>query len=540
MKRFFPKGVSVVLTLVAWSLVSCDKDFAELDSGLIVDDDNFDVKHEKFDAVKAFMQPTGAVQSNNLPVNPLGILENGSTFGSMKAEFVTQLSLASTSVTFDDSPVIDSVALYVPYFSSKRSTDSHNNSVYALDSIYGRGKLKLEVFESGKVINNFAPPDFTQAQAFYNDEAGLFVPLLKGAYEDGTAAAGAPALNNDPEKKWQNDEFHFRKNEIYLKSPSEEVEGEIDTTRQAPGMRLALNKNFFKKKILEAPQGVLANNALFRDYMRGLYFKVSALPGGTALGMLDFSKGSITIYYKGKKSSTDATMVRKTFTINLSGNTISFQQNAFGTAYAEALAGRNTETGDPRLYLKGGQGSIAYIDLFGQRTAEPDQLKRMKDEKWMINEASLTFTIDQASMRTTLEPYRVYLFNATDNTVIADFSTDVTTFSDPKYSKYVFGGFLTRETTDNRAGKQYTIRVTDHIRSLLKGKDDVRLGLCVIESIGAAANVKAKPTADSSIYVPFGSVMHPFGTVLWGNTPDVAQDKRIKLDIYYTKSKENQ
>ena len=56
-------------------------------------------------------------------------------------------------------------------------------------------------------------------------------------------------------------------------------------------MRLNLNKSFFKTKIIHAPSGKLATDDVFKEYFRGLYFKVEK-SGSSAgnLAMLNFKK----------------------------------------------------------------------------------------------------------------------------------------------------------------------------------------------------------------------------------------------------------
>jgi hypothetical protein len=52
--------------------------------------------------------------------------------------------------TIGKNPVIESVVLTIPYFSSLKSTDANGDATYQLDSIYGPSdaKIMLSVFES--------------------------------------------------------------------------------------------------------------------------------------------------------------------------------------------------------------------------------------------------------------------------------------------------------------------------------------------------------------------------------------------------------
>ena len=90
---------------------------------------------------------------------------------------------------------------------------------------------------------------------------------------------------------------------------------------------------------------------------------------------------------------------------------------------------------------------------------------------------------------------------------------------------------------------QYKIRITNHIRNLLKYQDstNVRLGLVVTEDLKLNGNKRLKTplTTLGTSYVPWGSVVNPFGTVLFGSSENVPADKRLKLNIYFTKPKQN-
>jgi hypothetical protein len=76
-------------------------------------------------------------------------------------------------------------------------------------------------------------------------------------------------------------------------------------------MRLDLNASYFKTKIIEASAlGKLSGNDVFKEYFRGLYFKVEK-SGSSPSAMADFKKGKITIKYKVDTSDTDATRVKR-------------------------------------------------------------------------------------------------------------------------------------------------------------------------------------------------------------------------------------
>ncbi len=515
----------------------------------------------------AYDKATGIVQSNNLPVNPLGIYNNP-VFGTTKAAFVTQLEMEATYIgtDFGNNVVIDSVYMSVPYFSTRTAVATGGAGTYELDSIYGGGKMNLKVFENGYFLNDLDPASgFEDAQKFFNDDANI-ESFKRGTVSDsdGTSVLNGNPLNNSSNRA-ENNRFGISPAEIVLTETDDD--GEETVTRSAPAMRLHLNKDFFKKKIIEAPQEKLANNASFRDYFRGLYFQMEDddTGDGTSLIMMDFSKGNINIAYKEdktirNKANTADSIIRvaKKFVLNLKGNTISLQQHTDNVGeYSAALSATNTTVGDEKLYVKGGQGSIAVIDLFGpdnDNNGVADELEVMRNQNWLINEANLTFYVDRATMKSDegtgvtkpSEPERLFLYDLTNKRPLFDYATDGTTYTaKPKLGKVVHDGIIQREDVKDR-GVKYRVRITNHLRNLIKNDStNVRIGLAVTESINIISNARLKnpttlplPFTNTSTTfdrLPSASVMHPLGTVLWGSAPTVADDKRLKLEIYYTK-----
>ncbi|PRZ26130.1 DUF4270 domain-containing protein [Flavobacterium granuli] len=524
-------------------LYSCDKDYNSV-GGDLLGENHFDLNKEFYD-VLAYSQKTGAVQSNNLPINALGIYDNAN-FGTTTANFATQLTLEALSPTIGKNPVIESVVLTIPYFSTLKSTDEKGDHVYELDSIYGPAdaKIKLSVYESKYFMRNLDPVGgFQDAQKYFTDQNTDF-DNLKGT-----------VLLNDAADDAQNNAFFFSPAEYKVTTT---VDGKETVNRTAPGMRLNLNANFFKTKIIDAAtSGKLATNEVFKDYFRGLYFKVEKSGSNAgALAMLDFKKGKITIKYKEDTSDTDATKVEKEIVINMTGNTVSLLSNDFtvnGVDYGAAPNKGDDVNGDKTLYLKGGDGAMAVIELFNKTDVKgydangnltgpngiSDELDDLRNPqsgtRKLINEANLVFHIDEI-MSKSKEPMRVYLYDLDNNTPLVDFYADATTGSNSKNGQVVFGGLL----DNTKAGDGvYKIRITNHVRNLIKDKTakNVKLGLVVTEDVTDVNFYKLKNAASPLLAVPRSAVMSPLGTVLHGsNKQSVPDAKRLKFEMYYTKS----
>ncbi|KAF2080448.1 DUF4270 domain-containing protein [Flavobacterium sharifuzzamanii] len=548
---FFKKSLLAVLAVF---LYSCDKDFNAIGDGL-VGDDHFGLESEKYDVI-AFNQEVTPIQSNNMTPNALGIFDNP-LFGTTTANFVTQVGLTSYAPTIGASAVIDSVKIEIPYFSHITATDKDGNNTYELDSIYGdkNGKLKLSVYESGiQMRSSYFSGGNQLPQFYYTDQNTEFSNKKVGE-----------RLNNGG--VLENDEFYFNAKEIVTKTtdPTTKV---VTTDRKKPQMTLHLNKQFFQDKILNAAASKLSSEDVFQEYFRGLYFNVEKSGSSPSnMALMNFSEGKITIYYKAKTESTadaDDAMEIKKIEMGLKGasattsNTANFLDDVRNPEYVSAItANVNKTEGDEKLYLKGGQGSLAIIKLFNQTdvlsynsvgvpvsggNGVPDELDEIRSnvvlKNWKVNEANLVFYIDAAKMAGTEEPNRVYLYNLTNNTVLADYSADASS---------AYGGLIT--VGSDKRGTSYKIRITSHFRNLIKDATakNVDLGLVVSQSATTLTfnALKNKIQINDNPIEYFSaaartSVMNPLGTVLFGGkkggSPDSEQEKkRLKLEVYYTK-----
>ncbi|MEC4050279.1 DUF4270 domain-containing protein [Flavobacterium sp. SUN046] len=554
-----------VFGFVTLFFVSCDREFSDIGAN-VIGDDHYGMFCDSTSTVIAYNQNLGPVQSNNLPINSIGYYKN-SVFGKTKASFLTQLQMTDGKIiVYDKIGVsVDSVYLYVPYYSTYVSTEDSGDSTYTLDSIQGDQPIKLSVYRSNFELKDFDPSTgFQQQQRYYSNQqpdVEFSTPMLT-------------RLNNSTDVT-QNDEFRFSNSQIKFFSTTKDANGnDVITTnvrqRLAPGMYMDLDTAFFREQVLKASDDNLYNNNNFKNYFKGLYFKAEKSNAATSdqgtLAKMNFAQGKITIVYKDKTSSTDSTIITRRITLNLSGNSLNLLDNDFVNPVTPDLT-----NGDSELYIKGGDGSMAVIDLFGNQDVRkyvngvsvsgsnnvPDELDDLRNpangKMPMINDASLTFYVKKDAMGTTApEPNRVYLYDLNNNRPLIDYYYDNSTGTSAKYNKYVYGGLLVKSDGNNvnqsngDRGTKYSIRITNHLRNLiLNDSTNVRLGLVVTESIGSSSvNYLKYPFAfnsdagsRSSKYYPIMSVVNPLGTILYGSKPgpNNPEDKRIKLRIYYTK-----
>jgi hypothetical protein len=225
--------------------------------------------------------------------------------------------------------------------------------------------------------------------------------------------------------------------------------------------------------------------------------------------------------------------------MNMTGNSLNLYNFTASSAYS------NFNSQDPlpqNLYLKGGEGSFAYIDLFTNAA----KLAELKAKNAFVTEASLTFTVNDAIMGAAPHPLRLYLYDVENETVISDYNFDTTANpSDLKTNKSIFGGILKEEKTNDVVTKRYyKIRITDFVNKILKGtQKNVRLGLAVCENINDPNMSFVETKIDyqnlsgdskETKKIPRSSVYNPLGTVLYGATGD---NNRVKFVINYASKK---
>jgi hypothetical protein len=551
-------GKIVVLSTILL-LLSCDKDFNTIGSE-IIGDGHYEFDKYTVQNLKAYSKETGAVQSNNLPVNSLGVYDDP-FFGKTTSTFVSQLELERVAPNFGldvEIKNIDSVYLYVPYFSRRQPPVAVGNepNTFRLDSIYGNieTSINLGIYESNYFIRNFDAVNPEVSQKYYSDEINLI--------EDNLTTVNP--LNNSA-STIQNSAFKFSKNEILIYKTNENgvkidndgqpilnAEDWIVKERLDPGIFVDLDKGYFFNRILQASATNLSSNNNFKEYFKGLYFKAQQNSGQSgAMAQLDFSKAYIVIQYHSRNTAADP-ITKKSFRLNLRGNTINFFDNQFNTVYSDAIATSSFSSGDEKVYIKGGNGSVAFIDLFGTDDVDnnnvPDELDNLRLNKWLINDAILTMYVSNENQK---QPKRIFLYDATNNIPLLDYFQDITTSGDTKNNKFVFGGLLESETS--AGGVKYRFRIRAHINKILNSTNpndlkNIRLGLVVTENINSIINNNLKssfsypvllPTGTSDLVtnsIPMASIMNPLGTILYGtNVASGEEDKKMKLEIYYTK-----
>jgi hypothetical protein len=530
--KFALKNVAILALLIT-SFIACDKDFATIGSD-IVGQNNFDTDHIKYDVI-AYNRKLNPVQTNGLPINLLGVYKDP-LYGLTTATFVSQINSTVLDPDFGDNVVLDSVILTIPYFSRAIELTENGETLYELDSIYGDGFINLSIYESNYFLRNFDPnSEFDEPQRYYSNASTSNTNQISVSALEGQLIHQEPNL------------FKPSPNQINL----EDEDGEI-TERLAPSLRLKLNKQFWQDKIINMEgEPELSNQNNFQNYFRGLYFKAEAVNGNGSMMLLNFASANanVTLYYTKDPFVEGNDREQTTYTLSFTGNRVNFLSNNFNFNIQDG----NTTTGDEKLYLKGGEGSMAVINLFnGDADGNSTEFNTFKNQyvetdsdghfvkaKRLVNEANLVFYVDQ-SLVNGQEPERVYLFDINNGIPLIDYYLDNTNTITINDSKANHLGKLQRVGGEpDGEGIRYKIRITEHINNiLLKDSTNVKLGLVVcgnvnIENSAVQYNVLSSNNSDIIKKIPVSSTISPRGTVLYGNNTTNEQ-KKLYLEVFYT------
>lgn len=541
------KNIGLVLMLF-FGIVSCEKDFEDIAIDL-VDNDKFSVGNDTIEIIAYNSNvEKSRVDNNNLNKQPLSLLgvNSNKDFGYIKSVLISQLSLPLTGVNFGGHPSIDKVVLDMPYLVKdtiviKEITDDRDTiyeSVKTLDSIYGnRNKeYQITVSELGTFLNTLDPEDPTKGQEYYSDRSyEIKDQIYSGNFK--------PDVNDTV--------IYIHRDEVILKDeegePILDPDGnyiyDVDTIKATdlnPSIKMILDSDFFKTRFVDqSGSGDFANNDSFRQYFRGLYIDANGSDG--SLMNLDIAKAKVSIYYTnddtrneedgedldgdGVSGEADVIVGRKKQTMHFSLSGV--KSNKYIRDYTagninNVLFNPDKINGEEKLYIQGAAGSEAILDLISE-----EEIEELRSKNWLINDAILTFYVDGYQEEV---PEQLFLYNYDYNSNISDVNSFL--YSD------VFGGNLEykRELVPGSMPpryrdipEKYTFRITKYLTDLLDVDRPKKPSKLALKNY---VNTDTPSSVLDSVTQPYNWI--PKGVVLKGNLP-ASDDKRIKLEIYYSK-----
>ncbi len=572
LKNILIKTIAIVA--VIFSIGSCDDDFNSVGTE-VIGEVNFE--DDKYTATPiAYSKVFKKVQTSNLPNNLLGIY-NDPVYGMSTYSLLAQVlpERLGTGVTYGDNAVLDSVVLTLPYFNRQVGGETNDDNEiireYELDSVYGTTPYTLSLYQSNYFLRDFDSDDPTEIQIYYsNDLEAIDHTLLE-----------AKLLKRI-------DKFLPSEKEVLTRVPDGNDEDELlDEVRLSPRLRMSMIAkagekendqeiiDHFTAQFLDKEgDSEFSNPNNFRNFFRGLYFKVEShtdTPGKGNLLFFNLAEANLTLHYSFDKANSDP-VERETgsLALNFNNHRVNGVNNNFNANIINELENQDIVNGEENLYLKGGQGSYAILDLFNryvetdangdfvvddngnpifiENPADPTdddktELDFLRSSEWLVNNASLKLYVNQDIVDGgEAEPERIYIFNEETGQTLFDYALDPTSSdASPVLSRIDHLGRIGRDSDEN--GEFYKLRLTQHILNVIKGDiDNVKLGVAVSQNVNitAAANgfVSENSDAEDEI-IPYSSVISHEGTVLYGNGADVPEGKRLKLEIFYTKTRNN-
>jgi hypothetical protein len=522
----------LALFVVTLLVISCDKDYNTIGADL------FEQNHFNVVDVTSFTISTSnvkldglhPVQTNNLPYNVLGYYHDP-VYGETTANILTQVALSDYGKDFPDGAVVTKAIFTLPYFSTKIETDENGVSEYELDSVYGNTEINLKLFRSDYYLNDFDPSTgFEDRQKYYSTN------------NEFTLAQIASASN----LLYENTNFIPSNEEVPVEGV--DADGELETTRLSPRLRDdTLNPADFEWLLDPANEVAISSLSNFKDFYRGVYMQATFNTPlqGVLLGV-NMVQAEIEVTYEYPDPDGGVEPLEDSIKILFRGNSVNTFDNNFNY----------TEDAD-KLYIKGGEGSLALINLFSGADDDNDgvsnELQDLRDKSIIINEANLEFFVDQNSLGAhETEPERIFIYDINNNRVLLDYNFDISSNSDENFSKINHLGKLERD--DTGAGVKYKIRITEHMTNLVKNDStNVSLGLMVSNNVSLTGGSELKtpviignddevvnndgdPDNDESNdvhYILTTSVSAHRGTVLF-NENAVDDAKKLKLRIIYT------
>ncbi|MFT5672410.1 MAG: hypothetical protein ACI9JT_001041 [Polaribacter sp.] len=476
MKNIFRKSTYYgVLFLVFAGIVSCEKDFTDIGSGVVSNTEfstndtiievlvsSVGIENVRADGLALSGTPFFGAQGQYL----LGAYINDQ-YENIEASIVSQvvintgLKLSSyehpDGLDFETS--IDTAFLRLPYHATLVSNDSR--PIYTLDSVIGNQELPftLNIYELETYLNTLNPADPTKTNSFFSDQDYDTNSTTLAAVEDMDFMPTANDTLLIIKRRNSLGALHTTDTIRYTASANTEI--------PLPMAIIPLKKSFVKEVFLDnygTANFDSQNN--FNNYFRGIVIDakekthVSGEKGGALIAFnlrstgIGASSSLIEVYYTNTffKSNTREidTVITKAHTFQL-GGIMNSKYSSNNRVYPV----------NKEVKLQGAAGSEAKIEILNG-----SQLSELRAKNWLINDAALTFYINQDS-DTTNTASQLYLYKRGEDLNSNPISSHIKDILSEGAAS--FGGLLERE---NNKKDHYTFRITDYLSDILSGQTD--------------------------------------------------------------------
>ena len=452
MRNFFQKIPYITAIVVVFSaVISCEKDFTDIGSSVIANT-AFSTGSMLLDVQLENSPVTKLVTSDFIisdkPEYLLGV-HASDDYEKIEASIISQIAIDSDlqfpfhSDTTTVVTTIDTVFVKMPY----RVVLNSEGTAYELDSIIGDQSkpFNLNIYQSSTYLNRLDPSDPSKLNSYSSDHVfEKKMPII--ALNDPVDFQFTPkATDTVIVKRWLSNQKLSRKDTVIYTSSSSSL---IPLPFGFIPLKEEVINELFLKKYGSAE---FASQEAFNDYFRGLILEASGNDG--SLISFDFNssvKPSIEVYYTNSVFYKGAIIdtIHKNDSFLLSGIKVSTYK-----------MGEKTYPVNNEVKIQGAAGSEGKITLF-----EADEIAALRDQNLLINDASLTFYINQSADITAV-PYKLFLYKSGEGTnPVESYVKD--TYSEPAF----FGGLLEKDSDGNP--EKYTFRITDYVSDILSGETD--------------------------------------------------------------------
>ncbi|MDM9631311.1 DUF4270 domain-containing protein [Robiginitalea aurantiaca] len=402
-----------------------------------------------------------------------------------------------------------------------------------LDSIYGDrdAEFNFKVSRSTYFLRDLDPDSgFQESEPYYSNQN------LSEDFASDVLFEGVLEISDEEILIFQEDD-----------PDTEEDESLIVEERIQPGIRVALDPDYFQENFIDLEgSSELLSNANFKEYFRGIHLNLNPIDSEVMI-LFDITQARLTVKYTYEATDGEEVSIideEEELRLLSGGGNQAIQNNAVNSLTSEAYPSEVTDTfasddnlpeeSASRIYLKGGAGTFAEIELF-DLMGGGEAINEIRQNNWLINEANLIFYVDRERLDAagiTDEPPRLYLYNAETNLPLFNVSTE----SNVEDSS--LGVFLNYDGILEQAlgkGVKYTVRITEYLNNIIQ-RDSVNatLGLSLTADIRLRTNADVILPDGSEKELTLGNGITPLGTVLVGGNVDADDPKRLRLEISYT------
>lgn len=510
-------GVLSISLLCLAAITSCEKDFSEVGTN-VVNNDKFETGEILLD-VEITPKNIESVQADNINASIsdywLGVYNNPNA-EKIEASIISQLGHISNLNNKDTDTTVfnlDKVILKIPYQATSTGTTDGVTS-FKLDSILGNPNIatSIQVLQNETFLNTLNPNDPSKRNTFFSDNEYLGDNVLN---EGGTYELKPKATDTI---------FIFDR--IDRSSSLTSTATYKDTVRAINSQKLkvpflAIPLDMTKMKALfwdKFNSGEFLTKQAFDNYFRGIKIVATGSDGSLVpLNLTTTPTPSVDFLYT--KSDIDGSTVKKT-----TKSTFSFPLSGIRNSHYKMTPTTNSAPVN-NFVVQGTAGSIAEVKILDET-----KVQELKSNDWLINDASLTFYINQTiNNDADIIPQQLFLYQNKENETGGISPTQLTdAYVDPTS----FGGTLKKTDDDNP--EKYTFRITDYISKLLSGEENTTTDPLVLK----VYNPTDTPVNNNVLTISVKSYnWNPRAVTLFDGNETANGTKRAVLKISYSKEK---